>query len=163
MVTESATPKFTAPAARIWNAISPVDQQTLVSRSWCSNCRQEVTIADYSGSIKAGLVLLQGTCSACGGTAYRFVETKLSEGKSLTVVFGKSKLTWNDALAEGELAQKESKLLQKRLRQLDRKSEDGTITKAEERELKLISKKGMNEVIMKMHAAACQLTDSIEI
>ena len=163
MVTESATPKFTAPAARIWNVISPDGQQTLLSKSWCSKCHQEVAISDYSGSIKAGHVFLNGACSICGGTAYRFVETKLNEDKSLTIIFGKSKLTWADAVVVAELAQKEGKLMVKRQRQLDRKSDDGIITKAEERELKLISKKGMNEVVTKMFNTAMQLSNSIEI
>jgi len=163
MASESTPAKFTAPAARIWKAISPNEQQSLVSRSWCSKCQQEVKITGYSGSIKVGHVLLSGTCSSCGGKAYRFIETKLNEDKSLTIVLGKTKLIWTDAYAVAKLAQKEAKLLQKRQRQLDKKLDEGTITKAEERELKLISKNGMNEAIMKMYTTSMQMSDSIEI
>ena len=162
MTIEPVPPKFTQPAARIWNAISPDVQEKLVSKAWCSQCRQEVTVSDYSGSVKAGHVFLNGACSQCGGAAYRFVETKQNLDKSLTIIFGKSKLLWADALIVSELAQKESKSLLKRQRQLDRKADDGTITKAEERERNLISKKGMDEMITKMFVAACQLSDSVD-
>ncbi len=162
MVTESATPKFTLPAARIWNAIPADAQQKLASMAWCSMCRKETTIVGYSGSIKAGHVLLRGSCTGCGAPAYRFVEVKWNEDKSATIVLGKSKLTYSDAVIAGELAQKEMKAMQKRQRQLNKREDEGTITKAEQSELKKISKSQVNEVIMKLHAAACQLKDSID-
>ena len=52
--------------------------------------------------------------------------------------------------------------MQKRQRQLDKREDEGTITKAEQSELKNISKIQVNELIMKLHTAAFQLRDSID-
>jgi len=162
MVTESTIPKFTSPAARIWNSIPANAQQKLVSMAWCSTCQQETTVVGYSGAIKAGHVLLRGTCAKCSAPAYRFIEVKWNEDESASIVFGKSKLTYSDAVITGELAQKEMRAMQKRQRQLDKREDEGTITKAEQSELKNISKIQVNELIMKLHTAAFQLRDSID-
>jgi hypothetical protein len=162
MSTESVPPKFTAPAARIWNAISPGDQQTLVSAAWCSNCHQEVTIVDYSGSIKAGHVLLRGTCSSCDAAAYRFVEVNRNPDKSVTVVIGKPRLTSEDAMHVASLAEKKLKSAIRRRRLLQRKELDGSISKAELKEQKQLSSKGMNENLKNMMMAVLQLSDTID-
>ena len=162
MVTESPTPKFTAPSVRIWNAISPADQQTLVSRSWCGKCRQEVTISDYSGSVKAGHVLLLGTCSACGGSAYRFVEATEGEDGIFTVVAGEPRLTSADAANECTLAKREANQVMKRFSQLQRKSKNGIIEDVEQRELDWIAEKGLSELTDKLMRKADLLFQSFD-
>ena len=159
MTIEPVPPKFTQPAARIWHAISPDDQQTLVSKAWCSKCRQEVGITDFSGSIKRGNIVLVGTCSACGASASRYVEVQRNVDKTMTVVLGAPKLTSDEALIENKLVMKESKLQIKRLKQLRRKEMEGAITTAEKRELSKMSSKGMNEMLSKMMIAVLRLSD----
>lgn len=155
-------PKFTAPAARVWNAISPDDQQQLVSTAWCSKCRQEVTISDYSGSIKARHVLLDGVCSQCGGAAYRYIEVTRHKDKTFSIVLGKSKLTSADAISHSELTSKDFNAHMRRRRQLERKSYEGTITKAERKELDKNPSKAMNEHLKTMMAAVLQLDSTID-
>lgn len=159
MTVEPIPPKFTRPAARIWNAITADDQQILVSSAWCSKCRQEVTVSDYSGSVKAGNIVLVGTCSQCGGIASRYVEVQRNADKSMTVVLGAPKLTSDEALIESKLVMKESSSQIKRLRQLSRKEMDGSITKAEQKELSKMSPKGMNEMLSKMMIATLRFND----
>jgi hypothetical protein len=156
------SPNFTAPAAKIWHAISQEDQQKLQSAAWCGACRQEVTIADFSGSIKTGNIVLVGTCSLCGGNASRNVELQRNADKSMTFVLGAPKLTSYEALIESKLVMKESKLQFKRLNQLRRKELEGLITKSEQKELGKLSPKGVNEMLSKMMIAALRLKDAVD-
>jgi hypothetical protein len=162
MTIEPVRPKFTQPAARIWNAISPDDQQTLVSKAWCSKCRQEVTVSDYKGSVRAGHVLLNGVCSLCGGAAYCFIEVTRHKDKTFTIVLGKSKLTSADAISHSELTTKDFNAYMRRRRQLERKSYRGTITKAERQELDKNPSKTMNGHLKAMMAAVLQLSSTID-
>jgi len=43
-------PEFTAPAAKLWTAIPPETRKLLLSNVWCSKCRHEVTIANFTGA-----------------------------------------------------------------------------------------------------------------
>lgn len=103
MPKESTSIKFTSPAARIWNAIDPEDQHALVSKAWCNKCCAEVTVTDYSGSIKAGHVLLDGVCAQCNGVAYRFIEFERNKDKTFTITLGEPKLTTADAMIQAKL------------------------------------------------------------
>jgi hypothetical protein len=155
-------PRLTPPAAKIWSAISSDGQNALLQNAWCSKCRQEVAITDVSGSVKAGNVLLVGTCAQCGGAASRLVEVTRNADNSMTVVLGKPKLSHAESSDESNLVMKESKALFKRRRQLERRSYEGTITKAELRELNGFSKNSMNEMLKKMMVTFVRLADSID-
>ena len=162
MTFKPGLPRLTPPAAKIWSAISSDGQNALLENAWCSKCRQEVAITEVSGSVKAGNVLLVGTCEQCCGTASRLVEVTRNADKSITAVLGKPKLSYAESSSESNLVMKESKALIKRRRQLERKSYEGTITKAEQRELNGFSKNSMNEMLKKMMVATIRLADSID-
>jgi hypothetical protein len=69
-------PKFTAPAAKLWEGIPTDVRKTLLSNVWCGNCRHEVTITNFSGAVKAGDLLLVGRCSECHVDVARLIELK---------------------------------------------------------------------------------------
>lgn len=68
-------PNFTDPAAKLWAAIPNHTKKLLLSNVWCGTCRHEVTIANFSGVVKAGDLLLVGLCSECLGNVGRLIET----------------------------------------------------------------------------------------
>ena len=68
-------PKFTAPAARLWSAIPADRRKLLLANVWCGQCRQSVTIVNFSGAIKARDLLLVGKCSECQGDVARLIES----------------------------------------------------------------------------------------
>jgi hypothetical protein len=67
-------PKFTAPAATLWEAIPSHTQKSLLSSVWCGRCRHEVTITNFTGAVKSGKLLLVGLCSVCRGDVAREIE-----------------------------------------------------------------------------------------
>ena len=69
-------PKFTPPAAKLWDGIPDDIRKKLLSNVWCGNCRHEVTITNFSGAVKAGDLLLVGKCSECHGDVARLIEMK---------------------------------------------------------------------------------------
>jgi len=73
MPIESSTP-FTPRAAELWANIPADVKKRLLSNVWCSHCRREVTIRNFTGAVKAGDLLLVGTCSDCRGDVARVVE-----------------------------------------------------------------------------------------
>ena len=75
-MTIESIPKFTAPAAKLWAAISTDTRKMLLSNVWCGKCRHEVTIANFSGAVKGGDLLLVGSCSECRGDVARLIESK---------------------------------------------------------------------------------------
>jgi hypothetical protein len=42
---------------------------------WCGQCRHEVTITNFSGTIKGGDLLLVGKCAECHGDVARVIES----------------------------------------------------------------------------------------
>jgi hypothetical protein len=69
-------PKFTVAAAKLWAAV-PIDtRKVLLSNVWCGKCRHAVTITNFSGAVKAGDLLLVGSCSECHGDVARLVEAE---------------------------------------------------------------------------------------
>ena len=68
-------PEFTAPAAKLWAAIPPQTRKLLLSNVWCSTCMHEVTITNFTGTIKGGDLLLVGLCSICCGDVARVIES----------------------------------------------------------------------------------------
>lgn len=75
-MTIESIPKFTDPAAKLWANISSHNKKLLLSNVWCGKCRHEVTITNFSGTVKAGDLLLVGLCSECHGDVARVIETR---------------------------------------------------------------------------------------
>jgi len=67
-------PKFTPEATALWANVPADIQKKLLSNVWCSQCRREVTIRNFTGAVKAGHLLLVGVCSECRGDVARVVE-----------------------------------------------------------------------------------------
>jgi len=68
-------PTFTAPAAKLWAAISSESKKLLLANVWCGKCGHAVTIKNFSGAVKAGDLLLVGKCSECHGDVARLIES----------------------------------------------------------------------------------------
>lgn len=66
MPIESPT-TFTPKAAELWANIPAGAKKRLLANVWCSHCRREVTIRNFTGAVKADDLLLVGTCSECRG------------------------------------------------------------------------------------------------
>lgn len=73
-MTIETIPKFSGLAAERWATIPSDLKKLLLSNVWCGNCRQEVTITNFSGTIKNGDLLLEGLCSECKSVAARVIE-----------------------------------------------------------------------------------------
>ena len=50
-------PKFTDPAVKLWATIPADTKKLLLANVWCSKCRHEVTITNFTGVVKAGDLL----------------------------------------------------------------------------------------------------------
>lgn len=74
-MTVESIPKFTAPAAKLWAAISSESKKLLLANVWCGKCRHAVTITNFSGAVKAGDLLLVGKCAECHGDVARLIES----------------------------------------------------------------------------------------
>ena len=68
-------PKFTPAAAKLWEAIPTHTRQMYLSNVWCRTCRHEVTVTNFSGTVKGGDLLLVGVCSECHGDVARLIES----------------------------------------------------------------------------------------
>ena len=66
-------PQFSAPAAKLWACISDSNKKELLSNVWCSKCRHDVTITNYSGTVNSGNLLLVGLCSECHGDVAKLI------------------------------------------------------------------------------------------
>jgi hypothetical protein len=73
-MTIESIPKFSAPAAKLWATIPPDTKKLLLSNVWCGKCQHEVTISNFSGAVKAGDLLLVGSCSECHGDVAKVIE-----------------------------------------------------------------------------------------
>ena len=67
-------PDFTRPARQRWESIPSDIRQRLLVNVWCGQCRREVTIANFSGTVKGGDLLLVGKCAECHGHVARVIE-----------------------------------------------------------------------------------------
>lgn len=70
----NSIPGFTTPASKQWIAIPSETQKCILSDVWCGKCRHEVTIKNFSGTIKGGDLLLVGKCSICQGDVAKVVK-----------------------------------------------------------------------------------------
>ncbi|MFZ5482907.1 MAG: hypothetical protein ACOZB0_01640 [Pseudomonadota bacterium] len=67
-------PNFTPPARQRWESIPAQIRQRLLANVWCGRCSHEVTITNFSGTIKGGNLLLVGKCAECHGDVARVIE-----------------------------------------------------------------------------------------
>ncbi|MEO8506768.1 MAG: hypothetical protein ABI593_03985 [Betaproteobacteria bacterium] len=67
-------PDFTRLARQRWKSIPSDIRQRLMANVWCGRCRHEVTITNFSGTIKGGNLLLVGKCAECHGDVARVME-----------------------------------------------------------------------------------------
>lgn len=67
-------PDLTHPARQRWESIPARVRELLLANVWCGLCRHEVTITNFSGSIKSGNLLLVGKCAECHGEVARVIE-----------------------------------------------------------------------------------------
>jgi Zn finger protein HypA/HybF involved in hydrogenase expression len=67
-------PNFTRPARQRWESIPADIRQRLLANVWCRQCRYEVTITNFTGTIKSGNLLLVGKCAECHGDVARVIE-----------------------------------------------------------------------------------------
>ena len=67
-------PDFTRPARQRWESIPADIRQRLLANVWCGHCGHGVTITNFSGTIKAGDLLLVGKCAECHGDVARVIE-----------------------------------------------------------------------------------------
>ncbi len=67
-------PGFTRPARQRWESIPANSRQLLLANVWCGQCRHEVTITNFSGTIKGGDLLLVGKCAVCHCDVARVIE-----------------------------------------------------------------------------------------
>lgn len=67
-------PNFTRPARQRWESIPADIRQRLLANVWCGKCRHEVTITNFTGTIKSGNLLLVGKCAECHGDVARVIE-----------------------------------------------------------------------------------------
>jgi hypothetical protein len=72
--TVASPPTFTKPARQRWESIPRHLRQRLLSNVWCGQCSREVTITDYSGTMKGRDLLLVGCCADCRGEVARVIE-----------------------------------------------------------------------------------------
>lgn len=67
-------PKFTDQAAKLWATIPTETKKALLSNVWCGQCRHEVTITNFSGTVKGRDLLLVGLCAECRADVARLIE-----------------------------------------------------------------------------------------
>jgi len=65
---------FTQSARQRWESIPANIRQRLLANVWCAQCRYEVTITNFSGSINSGNLLLVVKCAECHGDVARVIE-----------------------------------------------------------------------------------------
>jgi hypothetical protein len=73
-MTVESLPNFTRPARQRWECIPADIRQRLLANVWCGQCRYDVTIKNFSGTIKGGDLLLVGICAECQGDVARVIE-----------------------------------------------------------------------------------------
>jgi Zn finger protein HypA/HybF involved in hydrogenase expression len=73
-MTIESLPNFTRPARQRWESIPAQIRQRLLANVWCMHCRHEVTITNFTGTIKNGNLLLMGKCAECHGDVARVIE-----------------------------------------------------------------------------------------
>ena len=73
-MTIESLPDFTRPARQRWESIPAETRQHLLTNVWCGQCRHEVAITNFTGTVKGGDLLLVGKCAECQGDVARVIE-----------------------------------------------------------------------------------------
>lgn len=73
-MTIESLPNFTRTARQRWESIPANIRQLLLANVWCGQCRHEVMITNFTGTIKGGDLLLLGKCAECHGDVARVIE-----------------------------------------------------------------------------------------
>jgi hypothetical protein len=73
-MTIESLPTLTKPARRGWESIPTQVHERLLSNVWCGQCRHEVAISDFSGTMKGRDLLLVGRCADCRRESARVIE-----------------------------------------------------------------------------------------
>ena len=73
-MTIESLPDFTPPARQRWESIPGDIRQRFLANVWCGQCRHEVRITNFSGTIKGDDLLLVGQCAECHGDVARVIE-----------------------------------------------------------------------------------------
>lgn len=153
-------PKFTAPASKLWAAIPTDTRKMLLSNVWCGKCRHEVTITNFSGAVKAGDLLLVGSCSECHSDVARVVELKGQGEVGHDLIVSKEKLAEVQALIETKQLSKEADSLMKFFVLLLKKKIAGTITKDEKAEYDRLEKQELPKMTEKLRVGIINLEDA---
>lgn len=74
MASIESLPSFSEPARQRWESIPSGIRKGLLANVWCSGCRHEVTITNFTGAIKGEDLLLVGKCAECFGAVARVIE-----------------------------------------------------------------------------------------
>lgn len=69
----SSLPSVVTPARYRWESIPANIRQRLLANAWCGQCRNEVTITNFTGTLKGGNLLLVGRCAECHGDVARVI------------------------------------------------------------------------------------------
>jgi len=64
-MTIDSLPTFTRLARQRCESIPADIRQRLLANVWCGQCRHEVTITKFTGTMKAGDLLRVGKCAEC--------------------------------------------------------------------------------------------------
>ena len=67
-------PDFTPEARKFWELIPAETRHKLLANVWCGDCRDTVTIRNFSGRMTGSDLLLVGSCSVCKGHVARVIE-----------------------------------------------------------------------------------------
>lgn len=73
-MTESKLPSFSPKASIFWAAIPVEIKQKILANVYCAHCRGAVSIINFTGAVKGGDLVLQGSCAVCGHKVARLVE-----------------------------------------------------------------------------------------
>lgn len=67
-------PSFTPQARQLWANMPAQLRPKLLSNVYCSTCRCGTTITNYKGSVKQGVLVLEGSCQQCGADVARVID-----------------------------------------------------------------------------------------
>ena len=66
--------QLTPQAQKLWEKIPNEVRVKLLNNVYCTSCRDMVGIANVTGNIDGGDLVLKGICTACGGPVARLIE-----------------------------------------------------------------------------------------
>lgn len=70
-----ADDRFTPEALERWSRIEQRFQFRLLNNVFCVKCRGTTTMLDHRGSIRGGVLVLEGECARCSHSVARSVES----------------------------------------------------------------------------------------